>query len=382
MSNKTEKLYYENAYISDFYASVISTQSIDGGYDVILDKTAFFPEEGGQSADTGYIAESRVLNVYEKDGVIHHITDTEPTLGEHWCSVDFDSRFEKMQCHTAEHILCGIIHSLFGFDNVGFHLGDDEVTFDVSGVLDRDQLDRVEEMANEVVFSNIQVEAFFPPERRLPYIKYRSKLDIAEGVRLVRIGEVDICACCAPHVSSTGEIGIIKILDFMKHRGGTRIWMTAGKRALIDYRRRYENIKKISGMLSAPQSDVAVTLEGYISDCEEMKAALKSARLKIAELYAMTVEPTEGNLVILLPDLTIPELIAFSNIANKRVGKITVALSGSDGDYKYVISSSSVDLSTLSKDINAALCGRGGGRAEMLQGSFATALDEIKSYFK
>lgn len=382
MSNKTEKLYYENAYISDFYASVISTQSIDGGYDVILDKTAFFPEEGGQSADTGYIAESRVLNVYEKDGVIHHITDTEPTLGEHWCSVDFDSRFEKMQCHTAEHILCGIIHSLFGFDNVGFHLGDDEVTFDVSGVLDRDQLDRVEEMANEVVFSNIQVEAFFPPERRLPYIKYRSKLDIAEGVRLVRIGEVDICACCAPHVSSTGEIGIIKILDFMKHRGGTRIWMTAGKRALIDYRRRYENIKKISGMLSAPQSDVAVTLEGYISDCEEMKAALKSARLKIAELYAMTVEPTEGNLVILLPDLTIPELIAFSNIANKRVGKITVALSGSDGDYKYVISSSSVDLSTLSKDINAALCGRGGGRAEMLQGSFATALDEIRKYFK
>lgn len=382
MSNKTEKLYYENAYTSDFYASVISTQSIDGGYDVILDKTAFFPEEGGQSADTGYIAESRVLNVYEKDGVIHHITDTEPTLGEHWCSVDFDSRFEKMQCHTAEHILCGIIHSLFGFDNVGFHLGDDEVTFDVSGVLDRDQLDRVEEMANEVVFSNIRVEAFFPPDRRLPYIKYRSKLDIAEGVRLVRIGEVDICACCAPHVSSTGEIGIIKILDFMKHRGGTRIWMTAGKRALIDYRRRYENIKKISGMLSAPQSDVAVTLEGYISDCEEIKAALKSARLKIAELYAMTVEPTEGNLVILLPDLTIPELIAFSNIANKRVGKITVALSGSDGDYKYVISSSSVDLSTLSKDINAALCGRGGGRAEMLQGSFATALDEIRKYFK
>ena len=382
MSNKTEKLYYENAYTSDFYASVISTQSIDGGYDVILDKTAFFPEEGGQSADTGYIAESRVLNVYEKDGVIHHITDTEPTLGEHWCSVDFDSRFEKMQCHTAEHILCGIIHSLFGFDNVGFHLGDDEVTFDVSGVLDREQLDRVEEMANEVVFSNIQVEAFFPPERRLPYIKYRSKLDIAEGVRLVRVGEVDICACCAPHVSSTGEIGIIKILDFMKHRGGTRIWMTAGKRALVDYRRRYENIKKISGMLSTPQSDVAVTLEGYISDCEEMKAALKSARLKIGELYAMTVEPTEGNLVILLPDLTIPELIAFSNIANKRVGKITVALSGSDGDYKYVISSSSVDLRTLSKDINAALCGRGGGRAEMLQGSFATTLDEIKSYFK
>ncbi len=382
MSNKTKKLYYENAYTSDFYASVISIEWVDGGYDVILDKTAFFPEEGGQSADTGYIAESRVLNVYENDGVIHHITDTEPTLGEHWCSVDFDLRFEKMQCHTAEHILCGIIHSLFGFDNVGFHLGDDEVTFDVSGVLDREQLDRVEEMANEVVFSNIQVEAFFPPERKLPYIKYRSKLDIAEGVRLVRIGEVDTCACCAPHVSATGEIGVIKILDFMKHRGGTRIWMAAGKRALIDYRRRYENIKKISGMLSTPQSDVAVTLESYISDSEEIKAALKSARLKIAELYAMTVEPTEGNLVILLPDLTIPELIAFSNIANKKIKGMLVALSGVENDYKYVISSNSVDLRSKSKDINSALCGRGGGRPEMIQGSFNTSIDKIKEYFK
>ena len=256
------------------------------------------------------------------------------------------------------------------------------IELDENGVLDREQLDRVEEMANEVVFSNIQVEAFFPSERKLPYIKYRSKLDIAEGVRLVRIGEVDICACCAPHVSSTGEIGIIKILDFMKHRGGTRIWMVAGKRALVDYRRRYDNIKKISGMLSTPQSDVAVTLESYISDSEEIKAALKSARLKIAELYAMTVEFTEGNAVVMLPDFTIPELIAFSNIANKRVGGITVALAGIDGDYKYVISSSSVDLRTLSKDINAALCGRGGGRAEMLQGSFATTLDEIIDYFK
>ena len=167
MLNKTEKLYYENAYVSDFYASVISVERVEGGFDVILDKTAFFPEEGGQSADEGYIAESCVIDVYEKDGIIHHITDTEPTLGEHWCNIDFDSRFENMQCHTAEHILCGIIHSLYGFENVGFHLGEDEVTFDVDGVLDRSQLDKIEEMANEVVYSNAQVEAFSRPKTGL-----------------------------------------------------------------------------------------------------------------------------------------------------------------------------------------------------------------------
>lgn len=382
MFNKTEKLYYENAYIADFYASVISTSRTERGFDVILDKTAFFPEEGGQSADIGYIAESRVIDVYEENGVVHHITDTEPTLGDHWCNIDFDIRFEKMQCHTAEHILCGIIYSLFGFDNVGFHLGDDEVTFDVNGVLDRNQLDRVEEMANEVVASNIQVEAFFPPRNKLAYMKYRSKLDICEGVRLVRIGEVDTCACCAPHVSYTGEIGMIKVLDFMKHRGGTRIWMVAGKRALSDYRKKYESVKKISGLLSTPQIQVADTLEKYIAECESAKTSLKLARLKIAELNALMVSETNRNGVFVLPDFTIPELIAFSNIAVNQVEGILVALSYVDGEYKYVISSKSIDLRAISREINNALNGRGGGRPEMIQGSFASDIEDIKAYFE
>ena len=378
----TEKLYYNDAYISIFLANVISVTEKDGRYDVLLDKTAFFPEEGGQSSDTGLIGECRVTYVYEKDGVVHHITDSAPSLGEHWCEIDFEARFEKMQCHTAEHILCGIIHKHFGLENVGFHLGEDEVTFDVNGVLTRDQLDMVENIANDIVFSNLDVKAYFPSSSMLSSITYRSKLDITDGVRLVEIDGVDVCACCAPHVGKTGEIGIIKILDFMKHRGGTRIWMVAGKRALLDYRARYESVKKISGMLSTPQADVAATLESYIADSESTRAALKEARLKIAELHAMAVEETDASFVILLPDFSIPELIAFSNVAGNRVGGILVALSGCDGDYKYVISSRCTDLRAIAKDINSALSGRGGGRPEMIQGSFSASFDKIKEYFK
>lgn len=382
MLNKTEKLYYINAYTDSFVASVLESVATDGGYDVVLDKTAFFPEEGGQSSDTGYIGDAKVSQVYEQEGVIHHIADRPLAEGEYNCRIDFAARFEKMQCHTAEHILCGIIHRLFGLDNVGFHLGEDEVTFDVDGVLDRAQLDRAEELANEAVFSNIAVETLFPAASELSLLEYRSKLDITDGVRLVKIGDTDTCACCAPHVARTGEIGIIKILDFMKHRGGTRIWMVAGRRALLDYRSRYNSVKRISGMLSTPQSQVADTLDCYIADCEGERAALKAARLRIAELCAERVESTEHSSVFYFPDFTIPELIAFSNIANGRIGGITVALSGSEGDYKYVISSGRTDLRAMAREINAALSGRGGGRPEMIQGSFAASLDEIKEYFE
>ena len=378
----TEKLYYKDAYVSDFLANVLSVDESDSGYDVILDKTAFFPEEGGQSADTGLIGDCRVTYVYEKDGIVHHITDSAPSLGEHWCNIDFDARFEKMQCHTAEHILCGIIHLHFGLDNVGFHLGEDEVTFDVNGVLTREQLDMVENIANEAVFSNLSVSTYFPTAKQLASINYRSKLDITEGIRLVEIDGIDICACCAPHVERTGEIGIIKILDFMKHRGGTRIWMVAGKRALRDYRSRYESTKKISGMLSTPQSEITETLENYIADSELTRAALKEARLKIAELNALSVEKTCGSAVYLLPDFSIPELIEFSNLAGSKIGGILVALSGGEGDYKYVISSHSQDLRAMAKEINSALSGRGGGRPEMIQGSFSAPLTKIKEYFK
>lgn len=378
----TEKLYYKNAYTTDFFAEVISSEKCSEGYDTVLDATAFFPEEGGQSADSGIIGGARVINVYEKDGVVHHITDKELAPGRVKCKLDFDERFVKMQCHTAEHIICGIIHKLFGLSNVGFHLGADEVTFDVDGVLTREELDGVEVLANEVIFKNVEVTTYFPEPKELSTLEYRSKLDLTENVRIVKIGEYDSCACCAPHVARTGEIGLIKILDFMKHRGGLRITMVAGRRALADYRNKYENIKKISALTSAPQSETAEALERYISEADETRAALKSARLKIAELRAEAIEKDSGNAVFLLDDFTVPELIAFSNVANLKIDGITVAISGTDGDYKYVISSNTVPLSEKIKDINSSLSGRGGGRGNMMQGSFSARLSEIKEFFK
>lgn len=376
----TEKLYYKDAYISEFSAMVLSAIQISDGYDIVLDKTAFFPEEGGQGSDKGYIGESKVSYVYEKDGIIYHRVNGLPSGDSVFCKIDFDERFDKMQQHTAEHILSGVIHELFGYENVGFHLGEDVVTFDIDHPLTRADLDRVEELANEAVFKNIKVETYFPSADELKNEIYRSKLDLTENVRIVKIGDVDSCACCAPHVNYTGEVGTIKCLDFMHHRGGVRITMCAGKRALYDYREKYRNIREISAMLCEPQHTTSEALVKYISDKDKMKQELKNVRRAYAKALADTVSSSK-NAVVILDYISMDELRDFANEAIKNVEGILVALIGADGDYKYIMASRSVDLKVMSKDINTKLCGRGGGHPQMIQGSLFTDIKSIKDYF-
>ncbi len=378
----TEKLYYKDAYIKEFTAVVTDIISDGRGTAVILDRTAFFPDEGGQSADTGYIGGSRVLDVRERDGVIRHYVDIAPQKGESAeCGIDFADRFEKMQCHTAEHIISGTINRLFGLDNVGFHLGASEVTMDVNGVLTRSQLDEVELIANRAVFDNVRVNTCFPKPAELAALEYRSKLEITENIRIVEVEGYDVCACCAPHVCRTGEIGLIKILDFEKHRGGIRINIAAGYRALRDYRVKYANIQKASALFSEPQSTVASAAETFLASYEELKGRLKAARLNNARLEASLIPKTEGSLVRYYPDMTPDEMRELANRAKVKVGGALVLLTGAKGDYKYVMTSERMDLSTISKSINAALCGRGGGRDNMICGSFAVDLDTVEEYF-
>ena len=378
----TTKLYYSDAYIKEFEAEVVSTVESKNGYITVLDRTAFFPEEGGQSSDKGCIGEARVIDVYEKDGVVYHITDREVPIGKVQCKLDFEERFEKMQLHTAEHIICGVIHKLYGYDNVGFHLGEDIVTFDINGVLSRDELNNVETLTNEAVFSNIKVECYFPKREDLEKIEYRSKLELTENVRLVKIGEVDVCACCAPHVSYTGEIGIVKILDFMKHRGGLRITMQAGRRALVDYRTKYENLLKISAMLSTPQHESAKELERYMKDVDMLRSELKASKIKEAQRYAESIPQFYGNKVFLMEDYTSEQLRAFGNIVKDKTDGLVICLSGKDNDFKYLIAAKDKELSLMVKEINKDLFGRGGGRGEMVTGTFACTLSAIENYFK
>ena len=378
----TQKLYYKDAYVREFFAKVLSSENCGDCYDTVLDKTAFFPEEGGQYSDRGTLGDGRVVNVKEKDGIIHHYVDSPLEVGSLVLGkIDFDERYEKMQCHTGEHILSGIIHSLYGLDNVGFHLGADEVTMDVSAPLTREQLDEVERLANEVIYKNIEVTATFPEKNELLKMNYRSKLDLYENVRIVKIGDYDACACCAPHVKYTGEIGVIKILDFAKLRGGIRIFITAGRRALKVFDEYYKALQATSALLSLPKSEIVGGVNKLLCDFSELKSAYSAYRTSVFEKEAEALEYKDGCRIVMLDGASIPELIAYSNSARKKTGGILVLLTGKDGDYKYVISSDSVNLREKAPEINKSLLGRGGGKPEMIQGSFGCTYQEIERFF-
>jgi alanyl-tRNA synthetase len=252
---------------------------------------------------------------------------------------------------------------------------------DISAPLSWDQLMEIEYRANLIVYENVPVTAIFPTPDELPALEYRSKLDLTENVRIVKIGDYDSCACCAPHVNSTGEIGLIKILDAEKLRGGMRVHIRAGIRAYREVSKLQATLSEISHMLSLPRLDTADGVRKLLSDYEAKSRDFKAAREKYFEREAELVSPTEKNLVLVFPDATQDELRIVANSATKKVGGILVLLSGSDGAYRFVLSSRTTDLRTEVKKITAALGGGGGGSSIMAQGSFTAALTEIEKYF-
>lgn len=378
----TEKLYYLDAYLNEFTATVTSCVPAEAGYEVTLDRTAFFPEEGGQYSDEGTLGESRVLSVVERGDSIVHLVDKPLPVGSALVGrVDFEDRFEKMQCHTAEHVVSGLLHSFFGCDNVGFHLGRELVTLDVNVKLEREDVVRAELAANRAVFENVAVEVSYPTPEELSQLEYRSKLDITENVRIVTIGSYDVCACCAPHVRRTGEVGIIRLVDFTPHRGGTRITLSAGYRALRESRTQHEAIRSVSAALSVPRDEIVGGVEKLLSDCEALRLRVKSAREELLLHCASEIKPTAGNALLHCRTASVDELRVVANAAAPRVGGILVLLAGEEGALKYLVVSQSVDLRQLAGDMNLRLAGRGGGKPEAIQGSFGAPLSAIREYF-
>ena len=380
----TEKLYYTDSHIHEFSARVLSCEKAKKGFAVVLDKTAFFPEGGGQPADTGFIGPAAVRDVQEQNGEIFHYTDQALTPGEEYaCALDWEQRLCRMQNHSGEHIFSGITHKLYGFDNVGFHMGAECMTIDFSGELSWEQLTEIETLANQAVRDDLPVKTCFPGPEALSQMEYRSKLELTRDVRIVEIPGTDRCACCAPHVKRTGEIGLIKLLSAERHRGGVRIELVCGMDALRECRLMQENVTAVSGLLSAKRAKSAAAVERVLAEQARLKERVAELSMALARLKAERFGYTEGNICVfdkVLDEVALRELV---NLLMEKCGGMAGAFSGSDETgYMYIIGSKNIDLRSHSREINAAINGKGGGTAEMIRGRASTSAENIQKIMK
>ncbi len=377
----TEKLYETSAYCCHFTATVTAVEESGDGYAVILDRTAFFPQAGGQAADRGTLGGRTVTNVTERAGEILHHMKQPPTPGETLSgAIDWDFRFRNMQCHTGEHILSGTLHRLYGAENVGFHLGAEEVTLDLDLPLTAEQLAEAERQANAAVFANLAVRAYYPAPEELGRLHYRAKLDLTENVRIVSIEGVDVCACCAPHVARTGEVGLLKIVAWIRYKGGVRLHLLCAADALRDYAEKQRNIEKIAALLSAkqPQAHEAV-LRLYESLEEEKK---KNGALRAALREERLAALGQGNVCLFYPDLEGGSVALYAEAAALRCGGIAAVFTASPGGYRYAIASKTADLAALLPALHQALGGKGGGRGGLVQGSVTATEAEIRRFWE
>ncbi len=375
----TEELYNISPYIKDFRAAVLECKKNGDLYETVLDRTAFFPEGGGQRADTGCIGKVRVIDTQRRNGTILHLTASPLNVGEIYdCTIDFDERFHKMQNHTGEHIMCGIIHTLYGYDNTGFHLGEGYMTFDLDGELSEAQLEDVERRANKAVWEDVPVSILYPTPEELCKLEYRSKLDLTENVRIVSVEGYDKCACCAPHVARTGEIGMIKITDHLRYKGGTRVFAVCGSFALDDYNKRMSVAKAVSTKLSLPQEQIHLGVDRLQNEIISLKRELNAARHRISLGIIDSLKETSENIIV-FTDLEASDMREIVNRGMSLTRGFCAAFSGNDSDgYKYIIGSETLDLKKYTSALNSAVNGRGGGSSQMIQGSATARRAEIE----
>ena len=384
-SVKTEKIYYADAYAVHFTANVISA----GENDIVLDRTAFFPEEGGQSPDKGVIAGIPVVDVQIRDGYIHHILDVpegEKMPAEGDCvsgSIDWAHRFSNMQQHSGEHIFSGLVHSEFGFDNVGFHLSDREVTMDFNGVFPEGGLSMIERKANEAIWSNVETQIAFLEGREAREAVYRSKLELTGAVRVVTIPGIDACACCAPHVRRTGEIGCLVVVGAINYKGGTRVNILCGRRAMELFAREHMLLTRTANFLTTSVDNVPESTMRLKNENTSLAAALKNASIAVMEMKAAALPAGEYDACLFEKnELTGKVMQETVNRMTEKISGYCGLFCGNDEDgYRFVVGSRAKNAQEMAKKLKEEFGARGGGRPEMVQGSVHAAESRIRELF-
>lgn len=330
-----QERFYLDPYQKEMNVRILECNPSKEGFEVVLEDTIFYPEGGGQPSDTGTIGEAKVTFVKRSGGKIIHYTDRALEPGsEHVARLDWDKRFDNMQNHTLEHIFSGLVHRKFGFDNVGFHMDEEGITVDFNGDISPEELREIEDEVNRVIASNIKTEIFFPSAQQLAALAYRSKKELSGNVRIVEAGGCDRCACCGTHVKSSGEIGMFKILESFKHRGGTRVVFAAGDRARRNFAWRLKEIAKISALLSSKPKEISEAVEALLSERALLNQKLNERTALWLESLAAEAKPEKGVVFVSKSGLTPSDLKRFAQILSEKHPEGAVCVISSANEVK------------------------------------------------
>ena len=384
----TPRIYDVNSHIITFEATVLScSPARNGSFDVVLDRTAFFPGGGGQEADQGTLGGQTLLGLSENEGIVHHYTPVPLEAGEVVTGrVDWEHRFSDMQQHSGEHVLCAVLHNRYGVDNTGFHMGHNAVTMDVNGIFSAEQLAEAELEANAAVYRNLPISVSYPNEDELSGLSYRSKIEIEGATRIVRIGDeddvLDRCACCAPHVLKTGEIGLIKILFSEHYKGGTRIHILCGLRALNAVNLYQTQVRQIDQLLSAlPEETFDAVRKLKDTDAEKKEGLIRMQRRMISLMADQT--PSGSDPYVVFETFEDPTSAReFVNLLTaRRDGIVALFYPRDEASFAYILATREGSVKPWVKDLNQTLQGRGGGSDAMAQGTVRAARSEIEAFF-
>ena len=379
---ETRKLYYEDCHLTHFTARVTGCAQTQKGYEVTLDATAFYPEGGGQACDLGSLGGVSVLDVQEWGEQVIHLCDGPLDLGSTVeGSIDWDRRFDQMQQHTGEHIVSGIVHRMFGFDNVGFHVGAQVLTVDFDGIIPPEALPVIEAEANRAVWQNLKLRCWYPSEEELPTVGYRTKRALPWPVRIVEIAGVDKCACCGVQVGHTGEVGLVKLLSCVKFHQGVRIEMACGGRAMAILNEVYDQNRQVSQAFSAKPNETgeaARVMNKRLADAEYRAACLQK---QIYDAVAAGYQG-RGNVLHFLEGGTPTQLRELADRIAAVCDGTAAVYSGAEGSWSICLISRSDDLKALGRSLKERFSARGGGKPGTFQGTLQTTRDELEKLFQ
>ena len=379
----TIKLYASDPLLKTFTATVLDCQPLKNGYSVVLDRTAFYPEGGGQPADYGTLNGIPVTDVQERDGHIFHICAKNVENGTNATGVlDWERRFDHTQQHSGEHIISGILCSTYRCDNVGFHMGADVVTIDYNAEITWEQALEAEAQANAVIAADQPVEITYPTQEELKNLTYRSKKELTGQVRIVTFPGADCCACCGTHVLRAGQVGLVKVLSLQKFRSGVRIEIVSGKRALQLLSRMYEQNRAVAQSLSVKAFDTAAAVDRTLSE-------LAAAKVRMTELeetvFAAKAKEfaAQGDLLLFEAPMRPDAVRKLADAVAHTCGGLAAVFAGKNDTYHYaLVRTDGAALTKLVTSLNATLNGRGGGQNGFAQGSVHADQMDIESFFQ